>query len=482
LLLIAAAVALGGTLFLAADHLTDRYEISHVAAAWIALTQYARDGLLYPPLFDGEHFGGTRFMPLSIVLNTAAAALTGEYVISGKIVGALSMAALLYATVLSLDRGGASRPLALALAGSILLSNTGRVAATSIRGDALPVALQLAALLVISRGSERRALPPARGKTLLAAVFCAAAVLAKLSALWAPIAIVVWFAVLRRDRGTALVFAASFVALVLVSLLGFHAATGGRMFDSVRLLAVAGIEGPLSLLRAPVRLNHVLLHHAAGTWALLPFAGIEIYAAARRNELTVFHVAFIAALALLVGILSDQGTAFNQLLDVAVLAAIVVGLLWRSARGAVEDLVSVVLVWVMASCFLLYSWGDIRDSIKAGIAGAGEERYRLDRINSVVLPTDEVLSEDPSIPVLMGQRPVVLDAWILLRMAPSKPEWIHGLADRISRREFDKIVLLESVESDWYKETHFGPALVDRIAQQYRLFTKVHGYHIYVPR
>ena len=39
-------------------HLNDTYHIDHVAGAWLGLAKYASSGVVYPPLYDGTHFGG----------------------------------------------------------------------------------------------------------------------------------------------------------------------------------------------------------------------------------------------------------------------------------------------------------------------------------------------------------------------------------------------------------------------------------------
>ena len=66
LISVAAASTLGW-LYLAASHLHDRYGALHVQGAWMALARYANEGVLYPPLYDGQRYGGTRWMPLPII-------------------------------------------------------------------------------------------------------------------------------------------------------------------------------------------------------------------------------------------------------------------------------------------------------------------------------------------------------------------------------------------------------------------------------
>ena len=66
---IVGAAGIAGWLFLALVHIGDRYKVGHVQGIWMALAQYANEGTLYPPLSDGVRFGGTRHMPLPIIVN-----------------------------------------------------------------------------------------------------------------------------------------------------------------------------------------------------------------------------------------------------------------------------------------------------------------------------------------------------------------------------------------------------------------------------
>jgi hypothetical protein len=89
-----AVVALVAVVFIAVVHAADRYAVDHASGARIALARYATEGTLYPPLVGDGRFGGTRFMPLPILVHAAAARATGEYLESGKAVAYATMLAL----------------------------------------------------------------------------------------------------------------------------------------------------------------------------------------------------------------------------------------------------------------------------------------------------------------------------------------------------------------------------------------------------
>ncbi|HZB02254.1 MAG TPA: hypothetical protein VE800_09125, partial [Actinomycetota bacterium] len=149
--LIAAAVVVAGAwLLLAVAHVDDRFMVDHVSGVRIALARYANDGTLYPELYRDGFYGGTRFMPLPIVVHAASARLTGEYLVAGKLLGYLTTAGVVAMTFLILR--GRRCPFALNLALSVLLLTTsaGLAASMNMRGDLLPLVLQLVAVWIVT--------------------------------------------------------------------------------------------------------------------------------------------------------------------------------------------------------------------------------------------------------------------------------------------------------------------------------------------
>ena len=173
-------------------------------------------------------------MPLGIELNAAAGRVSGEYLVSGKVVsyaGAIALFALTFALTRRISR---SWPLSLALVGTILVTNAGFIAVHGIRGDTLPATLQLGAIALVLTYST-----PA---VALAGLLCALAFVAKFSALWALAAIALWLFIQRRPQLLALFLGTSIVATASL-LLVFDAVSDGRMIDNVYTLSFAGTSG-----------------------------------------------------------------------------------------------------------------------------------------------------------------------------------------------------------------------------------------------
>src|SRR5678815_4893995 len=59
--------------FIGIGHARDRYFLNHVSGIRMALARSVDAGVLSPPLYGGSNYGGTRIMPLSILLHASAA-------------------------------------------------------------------------------------------------------------------------------------------------------------------------------------------------------------------------------------------------------------------------------------------------------------------------------------------------------------------------------------------------------------------------
>ena len=318
------ALVIGSWAVLALAHVDDDYHVSWVTGSWIGLARAVDHGVLYPPLYDGESFGGTRYMPLQFVLHAGVARMTGEYLVSGKLLAYAAAASLYVLAFVVYRRLSGSAVLATGLVAAVLCSGTGLEAATTVRGDALPAALQLAAVaLVVARRS--------RAATVTAALLCSFAFFGKLSAVWGAAAIVAWLAF--RDRPRLGLFALSLLASAGALFAIFEVASSGRMTSNVWALGGAGQPhdfSPFVFADKVVR----ALQELGATWVLLPFAVTSAGIAVAGRRTTIYCLAAFAAAAVAVVVLVDTGAYRNHLLDVQILVGALVAELWRTAGAA----------------------------------------------------------------------------------------------------------------------------------------------------
>jgi len=472
------ALILASWIFLAVAHADDRYRLDHVSGARIALARSAQEGVLYPELFDGERYGGTRFMPLPFVVHALVAGITDEYLLSGKLLAYAATLGLLATMVVALRRVRCPTPLQILLPALVLTTPTALSASMSLRADVLPLVLQLLAVVLVT-GGERTSV------VIVAGVLAALALFTKTTALWAPLAIVVWL--LFRGRGRLGWFIASYVGSSVALLVAFIVASDGRIIENVLGLAASGVDAG-SIVLAPYRLIHLLVSDATPAWAILPLAGVVVWLASIERRASIYVVGLAFAVLVLLVVLTDVGTGWNQLIDVVVLAAIVTGELagrvdaptrtegGRHRLGAV--IVGVALLWSTVGLVVTLV-PDVRATI------SGELDSRAIPLEGLADADTAILSEDPYVPVSLGQPPVVLDPFMLLRLGRDRPEAVQELIARIRSQEFELVVLVEPLEpldSSWWNEQHFGSDVVGAIDRAYRFAGRVEGYYLYEPR
>ncbi|MDP9022192.1 MAG: hypothetical protein M3N57_05710 [Actinomycetota bacterium] len=470
---VSGSLVVASTGLLGAAHLDDRFRVDHVGGARLALAWYLNHGVLYPPLVDGQFYGGTRFMPLPIVLGAGVARLTGEYLVSGKVVAYVVGLALLAVLFSNVRRRSGSVPVALLLVAMVPATATGLSALLGLRADALPLLLQLVALETAVRWRR-----PARD--VAAAVLGVLAVAAKLSAVWAPLALIAWF-LLRREIRRLIVFLTVSVALIAALVGVLVVVTDGRFSDNVFGLATAGITGPADVLRAPYILVRLLTEHATALWALFPAVLVAGWLALRERDPDPYLLAFGSALVVVIVVLTDRGTGPNQLVDLVTLGAVVLGGLvgrrWRPRQlnEPVKAVLGVALTWVVLSGFAVAHVPELQR------LGGWATTRPLDGLPAVSGP---ILSEDPYVPVAHGQRPIVLDPFMLRRIYQRDPALVRPLVQRIERGDFQYVVLVEPLEPldrEWWNDMHLGPELVRAIASAYQPLGRHQGYHVYVP-
>jgi len=471
------AVVTAAVAVVAAVHLDDRYAVDHASGARIALARYAAHGVLYPPLIGDGDYGGTRFMPLPVLLHAGASLVTGDYLVSGKLVSLATMVAVAAVMWRVLRGAGCPAPLSAGLVAAVLATQTGLLATTGLRGDGLPLLLQLLAVAVAASSGSRRA-------TWAAAALAALAVTAKLHALWAPLAIVAWL--WAADRRRLRHFLGAFVGLTALLLAVLTAVTGGRLLENVVGLSAAGVTGPGVLLSSPYRLLHLLVDEAPGLWLLLPLAAAVTWAALRRRCPDPWQLALVAALLVLLVVLADIGTGGNQLVDAAVLTGIVVGRAagtepgWTVPARLYRTALTAAVAWVLATGLAVTLVPAVRDAL--GTLG-DSSRYRAQPLAGVADSRTTLLSEDPYVPVSLDQDPVVLDPFMLPRIGRRDPAAVPDLVRRIDARDFDLVVLVEPLDdAAWWADYHFGTPVIAAVRRSYVLTQRVQGYDVYRPR
>ena len=469
-----------GWLIVAIVHLDDRYEVGHGQGVWMALARHANVSGLYPELFDGTSYGGTRYMPLPILSHAALARLTGEYITSGKLLGLLATAGIVIVTFALLRSIGCRWSWALALSALALGGFAGLRAGTTIGGEPLPVMLGVGALAVTMRSQRQPAL-------IVAALLTAMGVSAKLTALWAPVAITAWL-FFFVDRKRAAAFAAYSVGASVLLLGTFNVISQGRMLENLVAVWGAGVQGPVAILKAPARLLDFVVAGEPAVWALIP---VLVYATATQRwtaRAALLPFAWLVAALILVVVLADIGTGPNQLIDLAVLTVLCVGGLVAYANPRdtrdrlLVSILAAIVIWGGVTVSIVRIRPPLQDALTSVMTGS--EPYPRNPLSSELPPDAPILSEDPGVPVEQGREPVVFDPFMLPRLADTHPAAVEQLVHRIERREFDVVVTvvpLRDPEDPWWRDYHFGTEVAAALYDAYRFDHRIGAYYLYRP-
>ncbi len=112
-----------------------------------------------------------------------------------------------------------------------------------------------------------------------------------------------------------------------------------------------------------------------------------------------------------------------------------------------------------------------------------QERLPLATLTKQLPKDPHLLTEDATPVVLLGQRPVVLDAFAFRVLAERGRIDAQPLVRRIEQKEFNALVLLHRLEDtdDRLAGFHFGLEVTAALRAAYRFDRQVGQYFLYVP-
>ncbi|MFL5363434.1 MAG: hypothetical protein ACJ78U_20900 [Myxococcales bacterium] len=434
--------------------------VNHVSGVWTGLAVDFAGGELYRPLISDAGYGGTRFFPLHFVLHGLLIRAGLGPLAAGHLVTGIALLALLAGAFLFFRRSDVSP--GMAAAGALLLLANAPVdgALVTIRGDLLAAALNVCGLAVALR--PRAALG--------AALLFALAILTKQTAVpgLAAAALALFFA---GERRRAVKLVVSTALSVSVGLVAVQVASDGRFLQSMLACSTAGAT-LAKLVRAPINMFNSSIA-PDGFLVLLGIAALfAVPAAALRNVPALF---LLATAAVTVPLFGFPGIAENHFLELDL--AVVIFVFAESSRhrllpaffqGAL--VVSVLLFCISVS---LRPVERLRETAAAAIA---ETRSG----------SGPLLAENAWIPVLAGERPFLIDAFMFKTVADRQPEIREDLLRRLRQRFFRGVILdvdvLDRGEfAGWYRNTHFGPGFTEALLGNYHLVAR-HGDKLFVYR
>jgi hypothetical protein len=482
------------TALLAVTHLRDRYRVNETFSVWSSLASSAAHGDAYPALRDGlGNLAGTRYGPLPIAVQSLVRRAWHDDIGAQKLVSLVWLVALVVVMATLLRRGGLRRSLVVAIPLMLLATPIGAKEALTGHHDALAALLQVGCLawFVSATRSDGH-----RKALVVAGILGALALLVKVTAVAAPLAVMI--CLVRRRRGALVGFASTLGVTLVAGVAATQWWTDGRYLDNI--VGTAGDrQQPLSTLTDGVA--RLAFHVGAMTLPVvitLLVAGLLFWLAPWRPQLTsAVPAPYLIALAISLGTVTvmytDPGIFDNHLLEPMALALLIAGMMiaaldHRPSRSSAERAHAErahaerahAAVRSTVAILSLIGAATLLGDVKAVATGAEYGRVPL----AGVFPADaHVLSSDPAFDLSRGRRPVVMDPFMARRLFFAHPDWETELVERIDSREFTAVVLNAAVDNRyWFTHAIFGAAVRDAIDRNYRLSDHVEGMFVYMPR
>jgi hypothetical protein len=445
-------------------------DVNLVSGVWLAHALDLHSGLFYRPLSDAGYYGGTRYFPLLFLLIAAGMRAGLSPLAAGQLAGVVGGIVLVTGAGAFLMRLRVDR--SLALAGAVLAAAPYFVLQGIFAIRAEPLAAGLACWGA-SFVAGRRPDSADRGWAFAAAACFTLAAITKPTGLYAPAAAVLaltWSGHARDALRLALPTAAGWIFALGVIWL----ASGGRALDAFLTGALAGGTAGATL-RSVVSFDALRLAATSNYLLATMAAAVVITVLTPARLLTLPGLLMLLAAVASAVALATPGTILtNQAIEPYVAAALY--LTWAGSgaarlRHAVPLAVALLLIWASAQ--------NVRDLTRRDARDASPDAARV--IDGCRSP---VLSESPLLPVLAGQRPVLLDPFAFRVAALKRLGLADDLVTRLRNREFGCVVLEMDPESDpgrgWYANVHLGTPVIDALLEHYAYRHSVAGRRFYV--
>jgi hypothetical protein len=348
-----------------------------------------------------------------------------------------------------------------------------------VRCEPIAAAFAIAGLAVLAPIEKR---PDSIRRELIAAALFSCAFITKITCVYAPAAAALALFFAGRRWAAARVAAITAIGIVLVVTL-VNVASDGRAIESFRACALAG--STLSTLLSPVALTRTLqLIGASHLLTVVFFLAVLTLVLSVRARQPLPALYFLTATAVTAVIFTSPGTTMTSHIVDAYVAAIILATATIAAQTGPLRFVGtaalmIVAVWAAAQNVVLV----------AGMIEQGVVRERQEGARHLVAALREcggsILAESPLIPILVNQRPVVLDPFAFRVVAVNNPDVVHDLTARLRRREFTCVVLDHDPTVPagyrWYANVNFGESVRDTLLQFYQYDGMVGGEHFYRP-
>jgi len=413
LLWMAGVIALCGSLFLMIWFWRDAIPSGITSGVWAALANDFAEGVLYRPVFDESGYGGTRYTPLFFVLYGSLISIFHDPVTAGL---SLSLAILIFLDIgiyFLLRETGARKAIAIPLTFLVHAPISFQLLTLGFRGDFLAAGMNVWGIIFALKYLRSNSW----GFLTLSACFFLGAISTKFTTV-GGLAVVALY-LLLRDKRSSPVYLIGLTALSTLALVwGVNEFSQGKALASFQACLLGG--GHLDYaLKTPLWFATVIIRDPFffALFCLAVYLATKIKPEQWKSFVPLY---FGFTLISTIAIFASPGTDSNHLIDL-----LVAGILMLAFQFQKDELFSKAyngcFLFIIAGVLFMSIPGTI--SIKDHIESAGKPtRATVQAIADELGPkTKNLLSENPLIPILMGQRPIVMDPFSLRIIAQKSP-------------------------------------------------------------
>jgi hypothetical protein len=449
--------------------------ISFASGVMITMAADLKAGVFYRPLLDSAGYGGTRYFPLYFCLHALLLKLGIPVLLSAYLLSAAAIIGLILGTFRLLKELGVEPWLAAGASLALLAAGSVQLSLSTPQADGLAAALNVWGLAVIAR-------PPRDGRRiLLASLLFTLAWSAKLTTVFGLAAAFIWLIATGYKR-VAWLLAAETCSGYLILAGAMIVGSQGRVVEIFKACAAGGTDWSF-IVTGPWRMVSMAAYTDPGMvlFAVLAMLVLMVLIFSSKLWQSLPALFLIATLAITIMIFGSPGTAGNHLLDVQVASVILLATWVAKAASPLQKRLGVyglALLTVIAAVPILRH-------IKTW---SGWYRpHEFHQVLEVIGPANEpILSENPIIPVLAGQRPYVLDPWMVQLLRKRIAGFEDPLLERLRGRTFSAVVLTADASLPgvrwWYDTVSFGPGFVPALLENYRLVQVIGQDRIYLPK
>jgi hypothetical protein len=283
-----------------------------------------------------------------------------------------------------------------------------------------------------------------------------------------------WLA-LTRHKKQAIMLAITYAILVLLAVLAVQWASDGRAVAVFRACASAG-GGLHRFLKAPAKFSIAVFRHdkaVGGFWVLAIVMLLAV-----RKWLDLPTILLIVTSLGTLAIFGTRATDINHLIDLDLASLLLLAVQLRASRIS-----QIAIPLAMSAIVIHASISSLQDAQRMRAEHRRQTMRATLRFVASAGTAGPILAENPIVPILAGQRPYMLDAFMLSVLDVKYPQIGDKLRSDLAHQRFSAVVVTPELTHNTEPEpTDPWPGLLAQMRRQYELKAEIGRNFIYLPK